>query len=433
MDFVSKPIESNYNVSVKPLPIVLVMVCIYMFLFIERPWESIRYLAGIRIERYFAILMLLVAFLNRKFLIVRSPTNKWVYGLLLIHFILSPFAFSTTDALDAGIEYSKIVILYLLMLSVADDEQTLKRVIKAFVFSMMFYALHSLLEYHNGRYEYRMGISRMVGVDSTFNDPNAFGASIVLSLPFLYTLLRTEVSKWLRISYYAYFGVAVTCIVLTGSRSAFVAFLFLCLLWIASQKGPRKYKILAVALPAVFLLWSAMPQEKQDRIRTLWDSDAGPAVAQASAEGRLVGFLISWRMFLREPFTGVGAGGSNYINYRMAHHIHEEGHEDPTQAHNLYGQVLAEFGVPGAVLFSGLVVCLFSTCWSIRSILVVNGLSGSFCYLLANAIILGVLLLLFLGLGGHNFYRPLWLWLAAWAGSLFRLFIIRNGAHSNDI
>lgn len=394
------------------------MVCIYLFLYIERPWESIRHLEGVRIERYFAILMLIVAFLNRKFLIVRSPTNKYIYGLLLIHFLLAPFAFNPMDAVGAGIEYSKMVILYMLILSVVEDELSLKIVVKAFVFSMMFYALHSLWEYHNGRYEYRMGISRMVGVDSTFNDPNAFGASIVLSLPFVYALLRTDASHWFKRLYYGYFGIAVICIVLTGSRSAFAALLFLCILGIASQKRPRKYKIFAVALPAVILLWSVMPQEKQDRIRTLWDSKAGPASAQESAEGRLVGFRISWRMFLAEPITGVGAGGNNYINYRMAHNIHEDGHENPSQAHNLYGQVLAEFGIPGAVFFSGLVFCLISTSWSVRSVLAANDLTGSFSYFVANAIILAVLLLLFLGFGGHNFYRPLWLWLAAWVGSL---------------
>jgi hypothetical protein len=29
-----------------------------------------------------------------------------------------------------------------------------------------------------------------------------------------------------------------------------------------------------------------------------------------------------------------------------------------------------------------------------------------------------LLLLLLLGLAGHNFYRGLWLWMAAWSGSL---------------
>ena len=49
--------------------------------------------------------------------------------------------------------------------------------------------LHSVWEYKNGRHVFRMGISRLVGVDKTLGDPNSFGASIVYSLPFLELLL----------------------------------------------------------------------------------------------------------------------------------------------------------------------------------------------------------------------------------------------------
>lgn len=421
------PINNNSvsNIPAKPLSTVLIMVCIYIFLVIERPWESIRHLQDWPIERVFAIAMILVAILNRKFKFVNSPTNKWVYGLLTMHFFLAPFAFNSGYAVDQGIEYAKMVVLYLMMLSVVDDEESLRFVVKAYVFSMMFYALHSLLEYSNGRHVYRMGISRMVGVDSTYNDPNAFGASVVLSLPFVYSLLRAESKVWLRRLYYGYYAIVVTCVVLTGSRSAFVAILFLALLWVLSQKGVQKLKILAIIVPVIFLVWSAMPEEKQNRIRTLWDKEAGPANATESAEGRKEGFRISWKMFKQVPFTGVGAGGKNFIGYRMANKIDEVGHETPLQAHVLYGEVLAEFGVFGAFLLSGLTVSIIRSCLVIRSRLNGAGVVDGFSYDLAGAILGALLLLLFLGLGGHNFYRPLWLWLAAWSGALLNIMSFR--------
>ena len=406
---------------VKSTTAVLLMVCFYIFLFIERPWESIRHLQNVPIERVYAIAMIVMAIMHGRFKVIYSPVNKWVYGLLAMHFVLAPFAFTPSNAVDQGIEYAKVVILYLLMLSVVDDEETLKILIKAFIFSMIFYCLHSLWEYNNGRYVHRMGISRMVGVDSTFSDPNAFGASVVLSLPFVYALLREEASRWLRKIYYGYYAIAVNCIVLTGSRSAFVGLMVLVVLWVLSQKGIRKLKILAAVLPIVFLVWTYMPLEKQNRIRTLWDPESGPANAQESAEGRLEGFKVSWKMFKQVPFTGVGAGGKNFIGYRMAHNIDEEGHEMPLQAHNLYGEVLAEFGVLGACLLSGLVFSIFRCCFVVRRELGELGMVDAFSYNLANAIIAALILLLFLGLGGHNFYRPMWLWLAAWTGALFNI------------
>jgi O-antigen ligase len=314
-----------------------------------------------------------------------------------------------------------MAVLYLLMLVVAEDEDTLKLLVQAYVFTMFFYMMHSLWEYHNGRHEYRMGISRMVGVDSTFNDPNAFGASIVLSLPFVFALLRSDVTPLLRKLYYAYFAFAVVCVVLTGSRSASVALLSMLLLWGVAQKGKRKFIALIAAFVAISVVWSTMPEEKKERIRTLWDEKAGPSNAHESAEGRLVGFEVSWKMFKRVPFTGVGAGGKNFIGYRMINRIDEEGHASPTQAHVLYGEVLAELGAGGALLFGGLVVAIWRCCKRARSRLRDAGQTEGFSYRLGGAIIANLLMLLLLGFSGHNFYRPLWLWLAAWGGCLLNI------------
>ncbi|MBV5330678.1 MAG: O-antigen ligase family protein, partial [Chlorobium sp.] len=385
-------------------------------LVIEHPWQSVRYLNDIPIERPFAIFMIVVAFFSGKFRIVSSPTNKWVYSLLALHFLLAPFAFSVEYAIDQSVEYAKMVSLYLLMLSVAEDEEALKMLVKAYVFSMLFFMFHSLWEYSNGRHEWRMGISRMVGAD--FTDPNAFGASVVLSIPFVYVLFCIKPSAWVKRLLFCYFPIAVICVVLTGSRTSFVALIFLLALWVIQKKGSRKIVLLVVASLAVCFLWASMPVEKQDRIRTLWDKDAGPANAQQSAQGRLQGFKVSWEMFKREPLTGVGVGGKNFIGYRMAHEIDDVGHESPTQAHVLYGQVLAEQGVFGGILFCGLVVSVM------RSAIVVwrtkNG-EDNFYSLMSRAILASLLLLLLLGFGGHNFYRPLWLWLAAWSGAMLGL------------
>ena len=416
--------DSSLSKTVKTTSVVLIMVCIYIFLYIERPWETIRYLQNIPIERVYAICMIFIVFLHHKFKIVSSPTNKWVYGLLALHFILSPFAFSPSDAYDQSIEYAKMTVLYLLMLSVADDEESLRMLVKVFVFSMLFYISHSLWEYHNGRHQVRMGISRMVGAD--YSDPNGFGASVVLSLPFVYALLRTETKVSHRKWYYLYVILAVVCVVLTGSRSAFVALMFLLMLWIIVQQGKRRIKMLVAATVAVSALWVVMPAEKQERIRTLWDEEAGPENAHGSAKGRLNGWRVSWVMFKQRPFTGVGVGGKNFIGYRVAKSIDQIAHPEEDyvpneQSHVLYGQVLAEQGLFGAMLFVGLVASIVHTAFISRSrVALVPGVNN-FSYMLSGAIIVAVLLLLLLGFGGHNFYRPLWLWLAAWSGGIAAL------------
>lgn len=414
----------------KPVSVVLIMVCIYIFLVIERPWESIRYLEGIPIERAYAVLLIVVALLQHKFKLTPAPTNKWVYGLLGLHFILAPFAFNPGYAVEQGVEYAKMVVLYLLMLSVADDEDALKLLIKAYVFSTMLYVLHSFWEYTNGRHVWRMGIARMMGVDSTFNDPNSFGATIVLSLPFVYALLRSELNKHLRWVYYTYFGLAVICVVLTGSRTSFAALLVLCTVWVLIQQGKRKMLILVTTLLAMVVVWNVMPAEKQERFRTLWDDEAGPANAKASADGRLMGWKTSYSMFKKHPFTGVGAGSKNFIGYRMTYYS-EDGEQASNQAHNVYGEVLAEFGLPGGIFFVGIIASIYGSCRKIINNTKHVDEDNNYGYLLASSIIVVLILLLIFGIGGHNFYRPLWLWIAAWSSSIIINKTVKNNMYTN--
>ncbi len=402
--------------SNRSLPAVLIMVCFYMFLFIERPWESIRYLNGIPIERTFAVIMIFWAFTVGRIKIVSSSINKWVYGLLALHFILAPFAQNSSSAVDQGIEYAKVVVIYLLMLSVVDDEASLKVIIKVYIFSMMIYVLHSLWEYHNGSYVWDMGIYRMVGVGRSYNQPNAFGASLVLSIPFVYTLFRLETKSILRILYTVYFGSVVLCLVLTGSRSSSIAFVFLLLLWVMLQHGKRKIVIFVVTLIAFSTIWISMPAEKQVRIKSIWDKDAGPANAQKSTDGRKLGFIAGWEMFRHAPFTGIGAGGDNFVEYRMEH---LDG--IPEQSHNLYAEVLSAFGVVGAFFFIGLVTSTWRGCLKVRRFYLQSEMEKSFCFNISGSIIICLILLLLLGLSGHNFYRPLWLWMSAWVGSMMQI------------
>lgn len=425
----NKKTNINPEINGNRYSFIAVLVCIYIFLVIERPWESIRYLHEIPIERTFAVFLILSSILSGKFAVERSLTNFWVYGLLLLHFLLTPFSYSFEYSLETGIEYAKMVVLYLLMLSVARDEDSLRLLVKAFVFTMFIYMSHSLLEYFNGRHVYRMGISRMVGVDETFSDPNTFGASVVLCLPFVYALLRSETKPILRKIYLCHFALAVVCVILTGSRSASIALVFLALAWALTQKGMKKFRILILVLIALGAVWTVMPAEKRERIQTLWDEDVGPKGAHQSAEGRLYGWKVSWEMFKQQPFTGVGPGGKNYMGYRIAHDVDSlfGNLPSPTQSHHLYGEVLAEFGIVGAFLFVGLVVSIWHQARRAQKLSVVyREKEYPFLCYLGAAILIALLLLLLLGFGGHNFYRPLWLWLAAWSGSLVHLSEARN-------
>lgn len=398
--------------------LLLLFIAGYLFLLIERPWESISFLRGVPVQLPYALIMIVIAIISNKLIVIKSPTNKWVFGLLALHFFISPFAYKFEYALSQTIEYSKIIIFYVLVLSAVEDEKDLNFIIKAYVVSMLLYVSHSVLEFYNGRHFYRMGITRMIGVDSTYNDPNNFGESIVQSLPFVVVFFKTEAKKIYKLLCLGYLAMSVFCIIQTGSRTSFVALLIFFIILVLKQKGAKLFFFLMITLISVSVVWTNMPEEKKIRIQTLWDKDVGPKNAHSSARGRLVGLQDSWKMFKQKPLTGVGPGGRNYIGYKINNNIHES----PTQAHVLVGEIIAELGIFGLILFVGLICSIIGSCLSAINIFKNNLEHGSeFCLLLSEAIIISTILTLFFGVGNHNFYRPMWLWLAAYSGVLYRV------------
>jgi O-antigen ligase len=157
-------------------------------------------------------------------------------------------------------------------------------------------------------------------------------------------------------------------------------------------------------------LWLVMPEEKQNRFRTIWNPEAGPKGAQVSAEGRIEGLKAGMKMFEEFPISGVGIG--NFITYRVSH-VDGVG----LNAHNLIGQVLGETGILGGIAFLLMVAVTLLNCQKVRSLVRKKlsdpknkALSG-----LGLAARDAIILLAFEGLFGHNLLRFNWLWLAAFS------------------
>src|SRR5947209_15004602 len=85
----------------------------------------------------------------------------------------------------------KILVFYVLVVTAVHDAKSLRLLLLGFLGVMTVYMLHSLREYLGGRYAFRMGFARMIGVDKAMGDPNTFAASILYTLPFIMPFWKT--------------------------------------------------------------------------------------------------------------------------------------------------------------------------------------------------------------------------------------------------
>lgn len=370
----------------------------YMWLYLHRPFEIWPLLAEIRIERiYMFITIAWWVTQPKRWIHCRSHFPVFLLATIyLAESLVGRYAtFATVE------DWFKVFVFYLLLVTSIYRESELKTIIVAFVCVTGLYELHSLREYVNGRGVFRMGTWRMIGVDESLSDPNSFGASVDYALVFLMPMWVLAKKRWQRAIVLASWSLGVLCVLLTGSRSAFVGIAVL--LCAAAATSVHRWKIGVGVLVLPPIIWASLRADLQNRYLTLVDPSRGPENARDSAEGRALSFRQGMQSFAENPIFGAGLN-----SFRVQHGV---------GTHNLFNQALGELGLFGLAVLVGFAWSVWSDLREAKCLL--RGFREArwdFCYLVCLAATLAYLLLFLLGWGAHNLSRYNWLWFGAFSG-----------------
>lgn len=384
----------------------------YMWLFVHRPFEVWPWLGAYRIERVYMLATLICWLFAQK---TWTPCRSHFPVFLLATTYLFASQTSSYATFKDVEDWFKVFVFYILVVTVASTARDLRILVCAFVVITALYQLHSLREYFNGRGVYRMGTWRMVGVDVTMSDPNSFGASINYALPMLYPVWTIARKRWQQLAVIAMAGLAVVCVLLTGSRSAFMAVIVLAVAGAATSR--YRWRILATLAVAAPLVWSCLSADLQDRYLTLIDPSRGPQNARESAEGRSKSFWDGMHSFAENPLFGAGLE-----SYR-AH--------TGFATHNLYNQALGELGLPGLCVLLGFAWCFVANFRESRTLIRSRADPDAlFCFYVVAASMAACVAMFLLGWGAHNLSRYNWLWFGAFSG--LALSCLRIGHRYDD-
>lgn len=370
----------------------------YMLLFIHRPFEVWPWLGDLHVERIYMLFTIAAwaVYPNKRWLSNPQHAAYAAFALAVIAcWGMSPWAEQGQHVVE---DWLKILVFYFLLVTTVHDEEGLKHVAVGFLIVMGIYLGHSFREFLNGRHTYRMGISRMIGVDTTLGDPNSFGASIVFALPIVMALWRAGIGgRKGRLLLSGYVGLSTLCVLLTGSRSSLLGLL----LWFSIVIWGTKYRVKALAAFAVAapLVFVALPKSLETRFETIINPEVGPKNAEESGKGRLIGFYTGLDLWGAFPLTGIGPGA-----WRPAT-------GSKVESHNLFGQLLGEMGTVGAVTFATILACFAANIIAVRRARrIFPDQRDDLVFGLASSIGIAVFLLLFMGMFGHNLFRFTWLW-----------------------
>ena len=151
------------------------MPIIGTYLYIHRPFEVWPSLGDLRIELIYMILMCGYWLAAARKQWTSNPLHKAFFGFFfaaLLCWALSPWPDHGALAMD---RYYKLLVFYLILVTSVRDEEDLRRVLIAYLAVMTFYMMHSLWSFRGGRHHFRMGIVRLVGVDTSHGDQTLWG------------------------------------------------------------------------------------------------------------------------------------------------------------------------------------------------------------------------------------------------------------------
>jgi probable O-glycosylation ligase (exosortase A-associated) len=278
-----------------------------------------------------------------------------VLGLLWAWFgISSLFAMYPEAAWEKFLEFTKILVMAVLVVPLFQDRQRLRTFVFVIGASLGFYGIKG------GLFVLGTGGSWMVlGPRGSFFESNTELALVLnMALPILFYLAKEETRRWLRTSLWVAFGLTIVAVPFTYSRGGVLGLAVV--LMVLFVKARRRFLFVPVALAALLAFTLFAPQQWVERMQTLEDYQT-----DESANLR----LMSWRMamLIAADRPLVGGGFRVFVN-RATYDIYMPeyprgfGHD----AHSIYFNLLGEHGWVGLSLFVMLVALAMARLYGIR-------------------------------------------------------------------
>ncbi len=269
----------------------------------------------------------------------RSPLAK-LFGAFYLLALLSSLTKSLPSPwqLSPILSYTSFLLLFFVTGSVVDSISRLRWTLIVAIGSLGFASLYVLREwqkYHSIESDLRPGW--------VLGDANYYTLSAVLCIPVAFYLARQIRPQWEKFLLYGSVLITIAGVTLGASRGGFLA--LMASLAFAIWRSANRLRYVSFFALLIFPILFLAPVSPFQRLMHPNFSD------QEAAQERIVAWKAGFRMIEAHPLTGVGLGNFKplVMQYEEAGDLHVN-----TLAHNTYIEIAAEMGIPGLLLFLGI-------------------------------------------------------------------------------
>ena len=270
------------------------------------------------------------------------PLEIFIFAAMLVGMAASSATaqFDQSISWDRTMDYFKYWIFFILIIQMVNTLDNIEWFHRVMILSAVWlvYRCWDLRGTTGFRFE-------NVGGD-IISDANHFATALVLLFPFVFVKTLDKDRK-------IAIGAAILCfgmlmsVVISGSRGGIVGFMAAFLLIMMNFKqGRLKMALAMICLGFSVLIFSNADQK--ERIFGIADA-AQEETRDASSQGRVNYWQLSWQLFKSHPMTGVGIANFPYFSGPALEELKdgEAGHV----AHSIWFEVLAEGGLAVGVPF----------------------------------------------------------------------------------
>ena len=333
-----------------------------------------------------------------------DPVAKQIWIMLGYIVVTIPFVEWPGSVVHNLEGYLKTLCFFFFVVATVDTTRKLKTLLAVYTATQLWRVLEPLFMHLKsgywgditslGNWEY---MDRLSGAPDDIINPNGLAFVVIMTLPMLHFLIKPDTP--VRRVLWAVTACAMCyALVLSASRSGFLALVFLCLFVIWRSKNRAAW--LTVAVIGALLAMALMTGLQRDRYVSIFSHTAPGG---QTAQGRINGVMADFQVSLRHPFFGHGLGTSQEANAHFR--------DDDKPSHNLYTEVAEELGYVGLALALGLIWSFLRTCWTAQRVVSATSMTDErlrFLHLVAVSLVVVVAVDLFFSFAAYGWSEPYW-------------------------
>jgi hypothetical protein len=391
-----------------------VLFCVFLISYFLHFTQRVPALGTIHFDLLLAVVTALaIAFAKRPYAGRRGPSSEpWkqdpvamrIWILVAYIIVTIPFVEWPGSVVHNFERFAKSLCFFFFVLATVDTTRKLKWLLAVYVFTQVYRVMEPLVMHLTtgywggitslGNWE---TMDRLSGSPWDIINANGLGFVVIVTLPMLHFLIRPDTTLR-RIIWGVLAAAMCYALVLSASRSGFLALLFLCLF--VTWRSRHRTVLAVVMVVGVILAASLMSGLQKDRYRSIV-SDTAPGAA--TAQERIQGVIADFKVSLRRPLFGHGLGTSREANanFRGADLL----------SHDLYTEAAEELGYIGLALLLALIWSFIRACRT--ALQVVNAEQTDdkrlqFLRTVATSLVVVVAVDLFFSFASYGLSEPYW-------------------------